>query len=171
MKVSKVSPKSGFSLIELLVVIAIMAMLVGLALPNYLGARERARDAKRKQELVQLKSALRLYYNDYQNYPPTGDGTNIPGCGAGGISACPVCTSAEFAAGGADGCATIYMKQLPKINAVAEFMYYGCAGGDDFRLIIPLENKSDSDIAASQARCTADCGAAYGLTDYVLCAD
>ena len=54
----------GFSLIELLVVIAITAALIAVALPNFVGARERARDVKRKAEMAELRNALRLYYND-----------------------------------------------------------------------------------------------------------
>jgi len=38
--------KKAFTLIELLVVIAIIGMLSALFLPNFMGARERARDAK-----------------------------------------------------------------------------------------------------------------------------
>ncbi|MFA5103139.1 MAG: type II secretion system protein, partial [Candidatus Thermoplasmatota archaeon] len=43
--------KQGFTLIELLVAIAIMAVIMALAFPNYLSARERARDTKLKAEM------------------------------------------------------------------------------------------------------------------------
>ncbi|MBU1088399.1 type II secretion system GspH family protein [Patescibacteria group bacterium] len=59
----------GFTLIELLVGMFIIAMLTGLLLPNFMGARERARDASRKQDLNAMKNALRIYYNDNQAYP------------------------------------------------------------------------------------------------------
>lgn len=62
--------KKGFTLIELIVVIAIIGTLAGLIVNNLNDARLRARDAKRKQELNSLKTALRLYYNDNQTYPP-----------------------------------------------------------------------------------------------------
>jgi len=61
--------KKGFTLIELIVVIAIIGTLTGLIVNNLNDARARARDAKRKSELVSLKTALRLYYNDNQSYP------------------------------------------------------------------------------------------------------
>lgn len=61
--------KKGFTLIELIVVIAIIGTLAGLIVNNLNDARLRARDAKRKQELNSLKTALRLYYNDNQTYP------------------------------------------------------------------------------------------------------
>ena len=56
----------GFTLIELLIVITIIGTLAGLLFTNFSGARERARDSKRKSDVTQMKNALRLYYNDYQ---------------------------------------------------------------------------------------------------------
>jgi len=162
--------KNGFTLVELLVVIAIVASIVALAVPNYLGARERARDAKRKSELTQLKSALRLYYNDYNSYPPSDGALNsLLGCGVTGAIKCPVCATAEFAAGGSDGCGAIYMKQLPTSS---NFYYYQCTGGEDFRLKSTLDNASDTDAASSQKRCPPACSiTSYSLKDYVVCAD
>lgn len=175
--------KKGFTLIELLVVIAVIAVIVGFAMPNFLGARERARDTKRKGELVQLKNALRMYYNDYNKYPAWTNGLVIVGCGATGTSNCPpspVCTSgAEFVSGGTDGCGTMYMRKLPIIGTAQQYRYYQVASGDDFRLKINLDNPSDADITPSQARCpivpatnpSGTIGTAWGSTDYVLCAD
>ena len=59
--------KSGFTLIELLVVISIIATLTAILLPNFMGARQRATDSQKKQEMVSIKNALRLFYNDTQN--------------------------------------------------------------------------------------------------------
>jgi general secretion pathway protein G len=61
----------GFSLIELLVVISIMGVLTAVLVMNFVGARQKAQDSKKVQDLNSLKNALRLYYNDNQNYPPT----------------------------------------------------------------------------------------------------
>ena len=41
---------------------------MAILLPNFMGARERAKDAQRIQDLGAMKSALRLYYNDNQGY-------------------------------------------------------------------------------------------------------
>lgn len=168
--------KKGFTLIELLVVIAIIATILGVALPNFLGARERARDTKRKAEMSQLKSALRLYYNDYQSYPANFNGgvgkiNYIQGCGATGTGNCPCSTTLDFAAGGA-GCDITYMKKFP--SEFGSSMYYyeiPDLVGNDFCLKVPLDNASDGDIAASQARCASACTGLYSATDYVVCSD
>lgn len=140
--------KKGFSLIELLVVITIIASLVGVALPNFLGARQRAKDAKKKAELGQLKNALRLYYNDYNSYPG-GTGTVINGCGTVGTSACP--QPGPFQAGPSGG-ETVYMKGLPiEYNYNRHPLYP--TDTDNFLLKAVLDNASDADIAASQSRC------------------
>jgi general secretion pathway protein G len=59
----------GFSLVELLVVISIIAIISAFTLPNFMGARDKAKDSARIADMASIKSALRLYYNDYQSYP------------------------------------------------------------------------------------------------------
>lgn len=65
----------GFTLIELLVVISIIGILATLLIANLGGVRERARDAKRKNDLNQIQKALELYKNSQSTpeYPETGD--------------------------------------------------------------------------------------------------
>ncbi|MBI3954529.1 type II secretion system protein [Candidatus Collierbacteria bacterium] len=61
----------GFTLIELLIVMAIIGILAGLTAFNFQQARQRARDAERKNDLKQLQTALEIYKNDqtYPDYP------------------------------------------------------------------------------------------------------
>ena len=61
--------KSGFTLIELLVAMTIVAVLMGISLVSYQGARKSARDGKRKADLEQVRSALEMCRTDSGSYP------------------------------------------------------------------------------------------------------
>jgi general secretion pathway protein G len=62
----------GFTLIELLIVIAIIGVLSTLLMANFIGVRQRARDAQRKSDIRQIQAALEIYRSDSGAYPPTG---------------------------------------------------------------------------------------------------
>ena len=129
----------AFTLIELLVVISIIGILATLIINNLSDARARARDSRRKSDLNQLKTGLRLYYNDNQSFPLAAD---LPASG-------------EFAVGD-----TIYMQQLPE-----EFTYTS-TGGDTYSLKTTLENASDPDLIKTQTACLP---APDGTLDYYIC--
>jgi len=59
----------AFTLIELLVVIAIIAILAALLLPVLSMGKEAAQSARCKSNLHQLGLALKLYTDEFQNYP------------------------------------------------------------------------------------------------------
>jgi prepilin-type N-terminal cleavage/methylation domain-containing protein len=145
---------AGFTLVELLVVIFILGVLTSLIVSNLQSARQRARDAKIKSGARDLKTALRLYYNDFQKYPEQGNGTNLPACGPDGTSVCPYGScDADFAAGGTSGCETVYMQKLPE-----DFSYrYYSDGQDKFCFKVFLENLSDSDLQLSEETCGGIC--------------
>ncbi len=65
--------RGGFTLIELLIVIGIIALLTSLGTYSYNNAQAKARDAKRKQDINNIKKALQLYYEDNDIYPNTID--------------------------------------------------------------------------------------------------
>lgn len=130
---------SGFTLIELLVAIAIIGVLAAVLVANLVGARGRARDAAKKEGLNQMRTALRLYYNDNQEYP-TAAGTRLNGANCGGT--CD--EGATFAVG-----TTVYMKGLP------EYMYWQTDGGEGYHLRVALDNASDTSIVENFDRCCA----------------
>ena len=61
----------GFTLIELIVVFALIGILVGLGLPQYRTATQRAREAVLKENLFIMRKLLDQYYQDKGRYPPS----------------------------------------------------------------------------------------------------
>ena len=58
----------GFTLIELMVVVLIIAILFAIAIPTFLGARERANDRAAQSSLRNALTAAKTIYTDQQTY-------------------------------------------------------------------------------------------------------
>jgi type IV pilus assembly protein PilA len=58
----------GFTLIELLVVLVIIAVLIAIAVPSYLGFRERAANRAAQANLRTSLPAAEAYYSDNKSY-------------------------------------------------------------------------------------------------------
>ena len=69
--------EKGFTLSELLIVVGIIALLVAIAIPNYLEAQQRSLSAACKQNLKTVGMALAMYRVDYDSFP-LADGTAGP---------------------------------------------------------------------------------------------
>src|SRR2546429_6088761 len=60
--------EGGFTLIELMVVVLIIAILLAIAIPTFLGSREKAQDRAAQSNLRNALAAEKTYYTDGQTY-------------------------------------------------------------------------------------------------------
>lgn len=128
----------GFTLIELLVVIGIISVLSAIVVPNFMGARERARDTQRKSDIRQIQKALELYKDDQS--PPAYPASLTATCGAAWQNAAATVT---------------YMNTFPCDPTLATTYSY-TRGADTltYTLFACLENKSDPNgVTATAAEC------------------
>ncbi len=58
--------EEGFTLIELMVVVLIIAILIAIAIPTFLGARQRAQDRQVQSNLRNAFAAEKVVYTDNQ---------------------------------------------------------------------------------------------------------
>lgn len=67
----KIRSERGFTLIELLVVVIIIGILAAIALPNFIGAQDKAREASVKGNMRTAQIAAEMYGTDNGGtYPP-----------------------------------------------------------------------------------------------------
>ena len=63
--------RSGFTLVELIVVLAVIALLLAVAVPDYVGRTKRAEEAVLQENLAVMRDALDKHYADAGRYPDT----------------------------------------------------------------------------------------------------
>jgi len=120
--------KIGFTLIELLVVISIIGILIALSGFGLQGARKSARDARRKADIEQMRSALELYKSDCGDYPPNssfGGGSSLTGDGTPSTT-CPV--------------TNVYMASRPDDPVSPQIYRYNQLTSTTYEICAALEN-------------------------------
>lgn len=133
---TKQKENKGFTLVELLVVISIIGVVMGLSLFGLGGARKSGRDAKRKSDLEQIRSALELYRSDCGSYPLT-LGSNLVGDGV--KIGCDV--------------TNVYMTSTPKDTLEPSHKYLYVSNGKTYELCASLEQGEDSVLCGTSASC------------------
>lgn len=66
--------QAGFTLIEILVVVVILGILATVVVPKFMDEPEKARQARARQDVQALVTALNLYKLDNFSYPSTDQG-------------------------------------------------------------------------------------------------
>jgi general secretion pathway protein G len=118
--------RAGFTLIELLIVVVIIGILSTLLMTNFVGVRQRGRDAQRKSDLRQIQAALELYRADQGLYPETSI-----------FSAFSCNPSSSLAVG-----SNTYMQKIP-CDPVSKSLYNYVSDGTTYTIIACLENLND----------------------------
>jgi prepilin-type N-terminal cleavage/methylation domain-containing protein len=164
--------KKGFTLIELLVVIAIIGLLSTLAIVALSNARAKARDAKRMHDLSQIRTAMLLYYDNYNNYIESGSGCGYNGNGQGWFNytggSYPKSIAQCLVDAGLTPIEIIDPTGGKSSNSTSGYAYmkYHCGTPRRVFIYAKLETIPQSSTATDGTCCTS-CDSSYGMNYYL----
>ena len=116
----------GFTLIELLVVIAIIGLLASIVIASLSSVQSKARDAKRIEDVDQVRKALTIYSSDFGSYPIAAATTTLTSTSTVGST---------IISSGA-------MSTMPKDPSIYQYSYVSDASGSTYSINFCLETSS-----------------------------
>jgi prepilin-type N-terminal cleavage/methylation domain-containing protein len=146
---------TGFTLIELLVVISIIGILSSFAVVSLNSARNKARDALRKADMTQIRTAINLYYDENNKYPICGSWDNnsidFGATPQTGSNCYNTTLSTSIIAG-----AKPYLGQMPKdpknptnnptVDMTYIYRYVSKSDGSEYALVYRVEENTDLQV-------------------------
>ena len=143
---NKLKKKNGFTLIELMIALGIMAIISGVTLIGIIPQLQKGRDAKVKEDFIQIRNALTQYYDDTGCFP-----VSLPACGQS-------FTNKSF----------VYYHKFPCnwFNVPYTYQTDGLSCPKWYKLLTNLENLKDKSIDMSGCKygCGLACNYNYGIS-------
>ncbi len=132
--------KKSFTLIEILVVATIIGLLAAIGAVSYVQINKSSRDAKRKADLENIRSAIEMYRSNNQGYPTS---LSFATCSLGALT---------------DSGGNKYLSKIPNDPKCTTYIYYysplpvNCDNSsvycNDYTIAAQLEGSSSSCTSA-----------------------